>query len=160
MFSAAIVPSVCAQAAKRIDSIRAEVGLINKSADKYRKKTKTLDDISLEGTEAAYFTSASGLRKITAKIYGETYRATAEFFFSSGELIFAYQKLDRYDTHIAMNPPPKVVRTIETRVYFAGVKAVRVLDGNTEVSSSAPGFAEAEGDMKELAEKLKNAYLN
>ena len=55
-------------------------------------------------------------------MYGETFRATAELYYSGEELIFAYQRLQRYDTHIAMKPPPKVVKIIETRVYYSGAK--------------------------------------
>jgi hypothetical protein len=159
LFAAAAVPAI-GQTATQIGSIRAEVSLINKNAAKYQKKTKNVDDISLEGTEATYFTSGRGLRKITAKMYGETFRATAELFFSGEELIFAYKKLERYDTHIAMNPPPKVIKIIETRVYFAGGKAIRVMEGKVLVSGSAAEFGDAEAEMKELAEKLKDAYLN
>jgi len=160
LFSAALAPALIGQTAAQMETIRAEVNLINKSAAKYQKKTKNVDDISLEGTEATYFTSGRDLRKITAEIFGETYRASAEIYYSGEEVIFAYQKLERYDTHIAMNAPPKVVSVMETRVYFAGAKAVRVMDGKTIVSASVPRFAEAETEVKELAEKLKNAYLN
>ncbi len=160
LFSAFLATAALCQQTKQIESIRAEVNLINKSAPKYQKKTRNVDDISLEGTEATYFTSGRGLKKITARIYGETYRATAELFFSGEELIFAFQKMERYDTHIAMDPPPKVVKITETRVYFVGGEAIRVMEGKAVLSRSAPRFNEASGDLKELAEKLKNSHLN
>ena len=158
--SALLATLAIGQTPKQIDSIRAEVNLINKSAAKYQKKTKNVDDISLEGTEATYFTSGRGLKKITARMFGETYRATAELFFSGEELIFAFRKVERYDTHIAMKPPPKIVKVTETRVYFAGEKAIRVMEGKSILSYSAKEFAEAETEMKELAGKLKDGYLN
>ena len=99
--------------------IRAEVAAINKGAAKYTKTTKDVEDISLEGTEATYFSSAGNLRKITAKMYGETYNATGEFYYRDGELIFAFLKHNQYDTQIGLDKPPKVVRR-GTKILFRG----------------------------------------
>lgn len=147
--------SVFAQPEKQITAIRAEVAAINKAAVKYDKKTQLVEGISLEGTEATYFTSGRGLKKITAKLFGETFRATAELYYSGEELIFAYRRMQRYDTHIAMKPPPKVVKIIETRVYFAGAKAIRVIEGKKQVSSTEITFTEAEMEIRELSDMLK-----
>lgn len=147
-----------AQTSKQIASIRAEVNLINKSASKYQKKTLPVEGVSLEGTEATYFTSGRGLKKITAKIYGETFRSTAELYYSGEELIFAYRRLERYDTHVAMNPPPKVVRVEETRLYRAGDKTIRILSGKTQLKTGDIKFTEAEYELIELADLLKAAY--
>ena len=49
---AAFGNSVFAQIEKQIKQIRADVNLINKNASKYTKKTKTVEGIALEGTEA------------------------------------------------------------------------------------------------------------
>jgi hypothetical protein len=148
---------LAAQVDKQIASIRAEVNAINKAAPKYRKETRTVEGISLEGAEATYFTSGRGLKKITAKMYGETFRATAELYYSGEELIFAYQRVERYDTHIAMKPPPKVVKVIETRAYYAGGQVIRVLEGRKALAAKGVAFADAEKDVKELSEKLKAA---
>lgn len=147
-----------AQTDKQIVAIRAEVNLINKNAPKYQKSTKDIDGLSLEGTRATYFTSGKGLKKITAKIYGETFRATTELFYSGEEMIFAFQRLERYDTHVAANPPPKVASIVETRVYFANTGAIRVLRGTKRLLKSDILFEEAEMEMRELSDMLKAAF--
>ena len=146
-----------AQTEKLIAAIRADVNLINKSAAKYDKKTRSVEGLSLEGAEATYFTSGRGLKKISVKIYGETYRATAELYYSGEALIFAYQRLQRYDTHIAMKPPPKVVKILETRVYYNGAKAIRVIQGKKLTPKTEAAFDEAVLEMTELSDTLKAA---
>lgn len=146
-----------AQTDKQIASIRAEVSLINKNAPKYQKRTRSVEGVSLEGSEAVFFTSGRGLKKITAKIYGETFRATAELYYSGEEMIFAYQRVEKYDTHIAMNPPPKVAKVLETRVYYAGAKAIKVIVGKQNIGASDIKFAEAEMELGELSDQLKAA---
>ncbi len=149
--------TISAQIERQIASIRAEVGLINKSAPKYRKITRTVDGISLEGTEATYFISGRGLKKITARMYGETFRATVEAYYSGEEMIFAYQRLQKYDTHIAMKPPPRVVSTEETRIYYSGPNAIRILRGKASLAASDVAFDEADTSMREIADRLKAA---
>lgn len=142
---------------KQIASIRAEVALINKSAAKYQKKTRDVEGLSLEGAEATYFTSGKGLKKITAKMYGETYRATAELYYSGEEMIFAYQRLEKYDTQIGANPPPKVVKIMETRVYYAGEKAVKVIEDKRNLAAASSEYRAAEQAMNDLSQQLKAA---
>lgn len=146
-----------AQTDKHIAAIRAEVNLINKNARTYRKVERSVEGISLEGTAATYFLSDKGLKKITAKIYGETFRATVELFYSGEEMVFAFQRLERYDTHVAAEPPPKVAKVIETRVYYSKGKAVRVIDEKKTLKSGESGFTAAEEAMIDLSEKLKAA---
>ena len=97
------------------------------------------------------------MKKISVKIYGETYRATAELYYSGEALIFAYQRLQRYDTHIAMKPPPKVVKILETRVYYNGAKAIRVIQGKKLTPKTEAAFDEAVLEMTELSDTLKAA---
>ncbi len=76
------VQTIFAQSVERqIIAIRAEVTAINKNAKSYKKTTKDVEGVSLEGTEATYFVSGKGLRKITAKIYGESFRAILELYY-------------------------------------------------------------------------------
>ncbi len=65
--------STFAQTQKEVIKIRAQVAAINKGASKYTKTIKDVEDISLEGTEATYYHSAGNLKKITTKMFGETY---------------------------------------------------------------------------------------
>ncbi len=157
---AALSTVTFAQAEKRIASIRTEVNLINKGAPKYTKATRDVEGVSLEGAQATYFTSGRGLKKIAAKMYGETFRATAELYYAGEELIFAFQRLEKYNTHVAANPPPKVVKVMETRVYYTGAKAVRVIEGKRLLASSDSEFRAAEEGMTDLSEKLKAAMAD
>lgn len=152
--------NVSAQTEKEIAQIRAEVNTINKSAKKYKKETLNVEDISLEGTEATYFVSGKGLKKISAKMYGETYNATVEIYYSGEEMIFAFMKENRYDTQIGMTPPPKVVRSEERRFYFSGGSPVRVLVDKKELKTADENYDEYKQQIEEIAEKLKAAYLN
>lgn len=146
---------VNAQTEKEIANIRARVTVIENSAAKYTKTTKNVEGISLEGTEATYFHSSSDLKKITAKMYGETYNATGEFYYENGELIFAFIKHNQYDTHIAMNPPPKVTRSEEQRFYFAGGKLIRLLVGKKELKSGDEKYAEMKDEIISVSSKLQ-----
>jgi len=157
LFLWASTGGIIGQTEKQIAAIRADVKLIDKSSSKYSKKEKDVDGISLEGARATYFLSGKGLKKIVAKIYGETFRATAEIYYSGEEMIFAFQRLEKYDTHIAMNPPPKVIKVIESRVYFSSGKAIRVIE---DKKTHAPGdseFRAAEEAINDLSSKLKAA---
>lgn len=149
-----------AQIEKQIAAIRADVNLINKSAGKYHKSTKNVDGVSLEGTEATYFTSGRGLKKIVAKLYGETFRATAELYYKGEEMIFAFQRVARYDTHIGMKPPPRVVRFEEKRLYRSAGKTIRILSGKAQLKPGDIEFTESEYEIIELADQLKAGFDN
>ena len=150
--------SVFAQTENQIKQIRAEVNLISKNAAKYKKTNRNVEGISLEGTEAAYFVSGKGLKKVTAKMFGETYNASVELYFSGEEMIFAFVKENRYDTQIGMNPPPKVVRTEERRFYFSGGNLIRLLVGKTELKSDAENYRKLKEQIEDISAKIKAAY--
>jgi hypothetical protein len=152
-----VVP-VIAQTEKEIAAIRAEVAAINKNAKSYRQKVKGVDGVSLEGTQATYFTSGKGLKKITAKMFGETFNASVELYYQGDKLIFALQKFNRYDTHIAMTPPPKIIRTEEKRYYFSAGKMIKLLVGKNAIKPANPQWEESETELIELAGTLRAAY--
>jgi len=152
--------SVFAQTEKEIVKIRADVAAINKGAAKYAKKTKDVEDISLEGTEATYFSAGGNLKKITSKMYGETYNATGEFYYRDGQLIFAFLKHNRYDTQIGMDKPPKVVSVEEQRYYFADGDLIRLLVGKKELKSGGERYDELKDSIIDISSKLKNSYEN
>jgi hypothetical protein len=146
-----------AQTAKQVTEIRNEVDSINKNVKSYKKTTKDVEGVSLEGTEATYFVSGKDLKKITAKIYGETYKATTEIYYQADKLIFVYRKFESYDTQIGMNPPPKVVSTKESRFYFANGKMIKFLNGKISVKKTTKFWLDSESETVQLAEKLKAA---
>jgi hypothetical protein len=150
--------AVFAQTAKQVAGIRAQVAAINKAAKKYKKKTKDVDGISLEGTQATYFTSGKGLKKITAKLYGETFNASAELYYQGEEVIFIYFKMNKYDTQIGMDPPPKVVRVQEERYYFAGGELIKLLKGKKELKPDDEEYSEMKQGILEMEKGLKEAY--
>ena len=142
---------------KQVSAIRAEVTAINKNAKSYTKKTKDVADVSLEGTEATFFTSGRGLHKITAKMYGETFQATGEYYFQGEELIFAYEKMSRYNGQIGMSKPVKVVKTEEKRMYFSDGKMIKILVGKINVKSGSKQWEESEKDTLDLIQTFKKA---
>lgn len=142
---------------KQVVSIRAEVTAINKNAKSYKKTTKDVDGVSLEGTEAIYFVSGKGLRKITAKMYGETFQATGEYYFQGEELIFAYEKMSRYNGQIGMSKPVKVVKVEEKRMYFAGGKMIKILLGKINVKSGSEQWENSEKDTLDIVKTFKEA---
>ena len=150
--------TVFAQTEKQVAAIRNEVNLINRNAKSYKKTKKDVEGISLEGTEATYFVSGRGLHKITARIYGESYRATTALYYQGEELIFAYEQFSHYDTQIGMTPPPKVVSVKETRFYFVGGKMIKLLVGKIRVKKTAKEWVDSESEMTETARKLKEAF--
>lgn len=149
-----------AQTEKRIAAIRAEVAAIDKAAGGYDKKTKNIDGVSTEGTEATYYLSGKGLKKIVARVYGETFRATVEFYYNGEDLLFAYQKVSRYNGSIGANSPPKTARIEETRLYRSGGKTIRILSGKKVLKPSGIEFTEKEYEMIEFSDQLKAALGN
>lgn len=142
---------------RAVSEIRTEVTAINKSAKSYAKKTKNVEGVSLEGTEATYFTSGRGLKKITAKFYGESFQATGEYYFQGEELIFAYEKTSKYNGTIGMKNL-KVVKVEEKRFYFSAGKMIKLLVGKTSVKSGSEDWQQAESEMLDLVKTLKDAY--
>lgn len=150
--------SAFAQTAGQTAQIRTKVNAINKNAKKYTKKTKDVDDVSLEGTQATYYSSGKGLMKISAKMYGETYNAVGEFYYQGEELIFAYLKFNRYDTQIGLKKAPKVVKIEEKRLYFADGDLIKLLIGKRQIKSTDEKFGESKDEIIEISGKLKAAY--
>src|SRR5687767_187889 len=97
--------AVCtAQEAGVVPEIRADVGKINAALPLYAKRVKSLSGLSLEGSEVTYYHEGASLRKVSAKLYGETYNAVADLYYKGDALLFAFQKLNRYDTQVGMHP--------------------------------------------------------
>lgn len=120
---------------KEVTIIRSNTLRTNKLLSTYKKTTKFVDGISLEGTEATFYSSKRGIKKIHAEIAGETYYTKADYYYTDdGKLIFIYYQFNRYDTQIGMDPPPKVVRIEEKRLYFKDGKMIKRIVTLTETS--------------------------
>jgi hypothetical protein len=144
--------AVGAQTDKRVTRVRAKVAEIDRSAAKYTKTKKDVLGISTEGAEVTLYHSGKELKKIAAKIYGETFRGTSEFYFSGGELIFQYDRVNRYDTQIGLKRPVKIVRVEQYRSYFDEGKLFKLLIGNKTI---APGSDDFIGHEKDSLETVK-----
>jgi len=145
--------TVNGQADKRVTDIRAKVAEINGGAEKYQKENKNVVGISTEGAEVTLFRSGEELKKISAKIYGETFKGTSEFYFSGGELIFEFDRISRYDTQIGLKKPVKVVRIEQYRSYFEKGKMFRLQIGNKVIAPGTDDFISHE------SESLKNVKV-
>ena len=149
-----------AQTEKQIAAIRTEVAAIEKGATNYTRKINNVEDISLEGTEAIYFTEKTSLKKIISKMYGETFNATGEFYYRDGQLIFAFLKHSKYDMQIGMDKPPKVVSVEEQRFYFDDDKLIRLLVGKKELKSGSERYDELKNSILDISSKLKKSHGN
>ncbi len=128
---------------KDVAIIRSDVLRTSKLLSTFKKTMKFVDDVSLEGTEATFYTSTAGLKKINAEMAGETYYAKADYYYSDrGELIFVYYVFNRYDTQIGMDPPPKVVNSEEKRLYFKDHKMIKRIITKTETSFPVDAYDE------------------
>lgn len=156
LLASILADSPRAQTETEIVKIRSHVATINKGLPKFKKTTKDVEGISLEGTEATYYLAGKAARKITANMYGETYRASGEFYYQNGQLIFAFLRHSQYDTQIGLSKPPKVVRTEERRFYFADGELIRLLVGKIEVKDGDERYGELKDEIINISGKLKN----
>ncbi len=146
-------PAVAATTAQQITSIRTEVAAINKRLPKMAAQTKNVEGITVEGTEATYYSSGKDLRKIRATLYGETFRATVELYFRRGALIFAFERYERYEAELGS----PVESTTEYRFYFSGSRTLRLLIDAKQVSPSNEDGAKLVSDIRLLTKLLVSA---
>ena len=149
-----------AQDAGLIAAIREEANEIDRNLPAYSRRTKVVLGISTEGASADYYRDGVKLRKISAKIYGETFNSDAEFYFSGDDLLLVHEKFNRYDTQIGMDPPPKVVSSEEKWLYFSAAELVALRIGEKDLSRSDARWQESASGMAGLAAKLQAAFRN
>ena len=147
------------QIERDVANIRSGVLRTSKLLSTFKKTTKMVDDVSLEGTEATFYSSTAGLKKIHAEMAGETYYAKADYYYSDrGKLTFVYYQFNRYDTQIGMDPPPKVVRKEEKRLYFKDGKMIKRITTKTE--TSFPLDADDEKEILSLEKTFRLVFKN
>ncbi len=95
-----------------VGKIRAEYARINSL--KMRTTKKDAEEQSTEGGEVTRYYDGNVLRKIVAVYYGESGRATCEYYFLNGQLAFAYYVDYNYDKPLS----GKVKSKEENRFYF------------------------------------------
>jgi hypothetical protein len=119
-----------------VQTIRQQYAAINKGLAKYKKVKKKLSGFSVEGGELVAYLDGPAVVKIVANHYGEGGKATEEYYYSKGKLIFVYRKDYHYDKPLS----GKVVRTEENRFYFENDRLIRWI--NEPGKQVAPGTAE------------------
>jgi hypothetical protein len=152
---AAVAGAAYAQADKRIAAIDAQVSEINKASRTYKKKTKDVFGISTEGAGVSYYRSGKELKKISTKIYGETYNAVSEFYFRNNALIFVNDRVNHYDSSLPADV--KVVRVERIRSYFDKGKMFRLINDKKTIASTSDDFTDAEKRNNEALKEILKA---
>lgn len=147
-----------AQTESQIAKIRAEVAAINKNIAKYKRTKKDIEGISLEGTQATFYSSSGKLKKTMAKMYGESYNAVAEIYYAGDAPIFIYEKLNKYNQPIGTTKTLKVASVEETRIYYVDGQIVRMLVGKKQIKPTDEKFAETSKEYSGISEALFEAF--
>ena len=143
-----------AQTDTRVSGIRSQVAAINKASAKLTKTKRQVTDISTEGAEATFYHSGKELKKVSVKIFGETFNGTSELYFDAGKLIFAYDRINRYDTQIGLKRPVKVVRVEEYRSYFENGSMFRSVIGKKVSPPATDEFTQHESEVLERTKAI------
>lgn len=134
-----------------IARIRAEYATTEREAPRYRQTEHEVYNFSLEGGELHGFYRGSELRKLSARLYGETWQATEEYYFADGQPIFIHVVFHRYERPFGEGG---VQWKTEHRLYFDRgrlIRRIRTRDPNAS--------AEASADDPEVADLLETARL-
>jgi hypothetical protein len=150
------------ETAMSIQLIRQQYAAINKAVRRYKKVKKELSGFSLEGGELFAYFDGPAIVKIVANHFGEMGRASEEYYYAKGKLIFGFRKDYRYNRPMS----GKVVSTQENRFYFQDDGLVRWI--NETGKPVSPGMAEyplKEDEYRETSRKFldgarsKNAII-
>jgi len=140
------------QTVDTIRSIRQRYAAINRKARKYRKVKKELSGFSLEGGELIAYFDGSRIVKMTASYFGESGRATEEYYYWNEKLIFVFRRDHTYDKPMS----GKVVSTRANRFYFGNERLIRWINENGKVRS--PGDGDFQDKEQELL-KTSSTFL-
>jgi hypothetical protein len=136
-----------------INSIRQHYAQINRSAGLYKKVKKALSGFSAEGGELVAYFHGPSVMKMVATYFGESGKATEEFYFWNGRLIFVLQTDFRYDKPLS----GKVARKTENRFYFSDDKLIRWIDENAkEVASDKAEYAEKQKEYLDSSKQFSD----
>ena len=113
-----------AQAEDPIASIRRNYAEINRSTVKYKKVKKELSGFSTEGGELVAYFDGTRIMKIVTMFYGEIGKASEEYYYRDGKLIFVLRTDYRYNKPLSGN----VVRITLNRFYFSNHRLIRWVD--------------------------------
>jgi hypothetical protein len=134
---------------EKVKSIRAKYAAIEKQLKDCRQVKRDLPDESAEGGELIAYLKDSSLRKLSARLFGETGKVLEEFFFADGQVIFVFRGETRYT-----EPNSGVVKSkTEQRFYFADGKLIRWLNPDNKDVTGDPAKAERERELVAAAKK-------
>ena len=135
-----------AQSESSINNIRRQYAAINKRSSRFKKVKKELAGFSLEGGQLIAYLDGPAVVKLVATHYGEMGRASEEYYYSNGKLIFVFEKVSHYNKPMSA----KVVHTMESRYYFDNDQLIRLIDENGKQLD--PSSEEFRSKQKELLE--------
>ncbi len=137
-----------------IPSIRQRYAAINRSARKYEKVKKELSGFSLEGGELIAYFSGPQIVKITAAYFGESGRASEEYYYWNEKLIFVFRRDYTYDKPMS----GKVVSAKANRFYFDNDRLIRWIDQNRKTRSLGDGiYKPKQQELLETSNKFLKA---
>ncbi|HEX8237889.1 MAG TPA: hypothetical protein VF600_18255 [Abditibacteriaceae bacterium] len=138
---------------------RRDYARIERDAKHFTRIQTDLSGYSTEGgTLVAYFQDGAA-RKLVAQYYGETGRATEEYYFAGGRLFFVLRTELRYDKplNVAVEDKSevgKVVKQTRNRYYFAEGKLVRWVDESGKNRPAGKEFTAQERETLAQARRL------
>jgi hypothetical protein len=127
-----------------INSIRQQYLAINQRTARHKKVKKELSGFSLEGGELIAYFDGPAIVKIVATHYGEMGRSVDEYYYSTGKLIFVFERVSHYNKPMS----GKVVRTVEDRYYLSDDNLIRWVDENGKLRDTANRAAQSK--LKEI----------
>ena len=156
LFLMILVPTAFAtppQGEEQIQSIRQHYSQINSGVPRYKRVKKNLTGFSAEGGELIAYFHGPTIMKMVATYYGETGRASEEYYYWDGKLIFVLRRDHRYSKPLS----GKIVSTKEDRFYFSNDKLIRWIDENAkQVATDAPEFQEKQKEFLESSKELSD----
>jgi hypothetical protein len=137
--------------ADEIAAIRSRYATINKNLKSYRTVKKEISGHSTEGGELVAYFDGDVIKKIVAAHYGETGKATEEYYFWNNELMFVFRRDSRYDRPLS----GKVVATEENRFYFGAGRLIRWIDKKgKQVSAKDSVYPEKQSEYLSSAKEF------
>lgn len=129
-----------------IAPIRQHYAAINRGVARYKKVKKDLSGFSTEGGVLIAYCDGPNIMKIGATFYGESGKATEDYYYWDGKLIFVLRTYYAYSKPLS----GKVVKTELSRFYFDQNKLIRWLDENQKrVASETSEYAEKQKEYLE-----------
>jgi len=144
-----VAAAASAQTEDPIAAIRRHYAQINRGTSKYKQVKKDLAGFSSEGGRLIAYFDGPNIIKLSATFYGETGKASEDYYYHDGKLIFVLRTDYRYNKPLS----GRVIRTTMNRYYFSNDKLIRWIDEDgKQVASDSSAF---ETGQKEYLDSSK-----